>query len=596
MDTYSSTLPAIYTNIASLLRTKGIISPEISLERPDDPSHGDMCVNIALRYAKELKQNPKVLAEEIGQYLSGQRIDGISDIQVVSPGFVNIFFTNDFFVGVLREIEIQANSFGKNDSQKGKKWVIEHTSPNPNKAIHLGHLRNNLVGMSAAHLLEWSGAAVVYDAIDNNRGIAIAKMMYGFLVHMRKDKNTLADNDYWVSHPKEWYVPEELDLLPDLFVTKCYTLGEVDFKNVQGADQHIRDMVLKWEANDENTWKLWSHVLSFSYQGMNRTLKRLGNRWDNVWHEHEHYTMGKEFVKRGLEKGVFKKLEDGAVVTNLLEYDIPDTILLKKDGTSLYITQDIALTDLKKKKFNADKLVWVIGPEQSLAMKQLFAVCEQLEIGSVNDFTHVSYGYVGLKDEDGKFKRMSSRAGTVVLLDDVIDAVKESVLQILNRDERGGLENKQDTAEDLALAAVKFSILKSDRHKDIAFDINQSVETKGDSGVYVLYTCARAKSILRKANDADITLENKIVPSGLGVARLLMFFPDIVKRSADSLSVHHVANFLLELCAAFNSWYAQEIILDGTPQQGSKLAIVRAVVQIIENGLGIMGIKVIEKV
>ena len=398
--------------------------------------------------------------------------------------------------------------------------------------------------------------------------------------------------------------------MPDIFATQCYVLGEKDFKSSPAVEQNVRDLVLRWEAHDKPVWKLWSHVLAYSYEGIERTLARLGNRWDKVWHEHEHYEDGKKFVKKGLAASIFKKLDDGAVLTDLARFNIPDTILLKNDGTALYITQDIALTALKKKTYRADKLVWVIGPEQALAMKQLFAICEQLGIGARADFTHIPYGYVGLSDSDGNFQKMSSREGTVVLIDDVIDAAREKILAVLKENAAGEKSAEKidprkqvETAEKLALAAVKFSILKSERTRDIAFDVQQSVETKGDSGVYVLYTYARAKSIVRKAQHRPKM--RPIAPkqekmdefaAQRDISRLLIFFPQVVARSLADFSVHHIAQFLLELSAAFNAWYAHEMILDGGPNEQQKLALVAATAQVIKNGLAIMGISTVEEI
>jgi len=234
-----------------------------------------------------------------------------------------------------------------------------------------------------------------------------------------------------------------------------------------------------------------------------------------------------------------------------------------------------------------------VCPEQSLAFTQLFAVCEQLGIGKIEDFTHVSYGYVGLKGEDGGFKRMSSRAGTVVLIDDVIDGVKETILQRFASDEK---ETNEETAETLALGAVKFAFLKSDRTQDMTFDVEQSVDIQGDSGMYVLYTFVRTQSILRKAGartQAELTpTEGKIEHS---LVRNLLYFEDVIKKSADDLSVHHIAQYLLELSSEFNSWYAKDVVLDGSVSEEYKLAITKAVGITLQNGLRILGIQTVDK-
>lgn len=592
---------AISAAISDFFKKQGVAEPEIVLEQPVFAVHGDISSNACLRYARELGKNPLEIANELAGYLREQKkiASAVTEIRVVAPGYVNFSFTLDFFAGVVKEI-IKSKNFGANKNLAGQKWVVEHTSPNPNKAMHLGHLRNNLVGTSLVNLLEWNGATVKTDVIMNDRGIAIAKMMYGFLISMQKNSETPGVDgvsvEKWIDNPENWHSPESLGVLPDIFVTECYLAGEKAFRESSDTEQKVRDLVVRWESHDKKVWTLWKHVLSFSYAGIERTLARLGNReFDKIWYESEHYEEGKQWVEKGLAAGIFKKLEDGAVVSDLSAYNLADTILLKNDGTSLYITQDLALTALKKKTYKADKLVWVVGPEQALAFKQLFAVCEQLGIGKREDFTHVPYGYVGLKDGEGNFQKMSSREGTVVLIDDVIDAAREKISAIAE-------DLPAETAEKLALAAVKFSILKSDRNQEISFDVKQSVEINGDSGVYVLYTYARLKSLLRKAgnaaaksatNSAENIFQNE---KAKDIARLVSFFPNIVARSFDIMSAHHVAQSMLAVCGAFNAWYANDTILDGSENQSAKLALVAAVAAVLENGLAILGVETVEEI
>tara|TARA_B100000508_G_scaffold59047_1_gene45824 strand:+ start:1250 stop:3034 length:1785 start_codon:yes stop_codon:yes gene_type:complete len=575
---------------------QGIANPTVHLERASKADFGEYACNIALRYAKDLKRRPLQIAEEIAIVLDQAQIEGVDKFVVVAPGFINVHFSlkalSDNAVSIIKA----GDQFGQNQHCQGKKWVIEHTSPNPNKAMHLGHMRNNLVGMGIVRLLERSGAEVVADAIDNNRGIAIAKLMYGYLAHQKKGKQP-TDISYWSEHKAEWLTPEEKNIKPDLFVTECYVAAEADIKD-DAVEKSVRQMVIDWEAGDEATWELWQHVLNYAYQGIERTLNRLGSRWDRVWHEHEHYQKGKDYVEKGLETGVFQKLEDGAVLTELEEqYGIPDTVVLKQDGTSLYITQDIALTDLKKKTYGAENLVWVVGPEQSLAFRQLFAVCEQLGIGELDDFTHVTYGYVGLKDEDGSFKKMSSRAGTVVLIDDVIDEVKATVLKRFKEDGRHEGDEAEELAEKLAIAAVKFSFLRSDRTQDLSFDVKQSVDVHGDSGMYVMYSYVRTQSIIDKySGEIDVITTFEEVGEATPVLRTLLYYPDVLEKSLADLSVHHIAQYLLELCGEFNSWYAKETILDGSDQEKNRMVIVSAVATTIKNALDVLGIETVSKI
>lgn len=580
-------LQAITDAVELFFRTeKDIGGAVVQLERPH-PERGDVAVSSALKYAKQLHMNALDLAEELAAYLLEKDIDVIDTVETARPGFVNIRLSSSFFNAIVADVLEKREDWGKSALRAGEKWVIEHTSPNPNKAMHLGHLRNNLIGMSLAYLIEWEGAEVVRDAVDNNRGIAIAKVMWGYLSHMKKEGET-TDIRYWSLHRDEWFTPEEKGLTPDRFITECYILGEADSKNAE-KEAEIRKLVLTWEAGNVDTRALWEYVLGYSYQGMQRTLARLGNTWDVVWHEHDYYEEGKRWVQKGLQRGVFKTLEDGAVLSDLSQYGIPDTILLKNDGTSLYITQDIALTAMKKDAYKADKLVWVIGPEQSLATKQLFAIAEQLGIGNREDFIHVSYGYVGLADENG-FKRMSSREGTVVLIDDVIDAVKRKVTQRMERED-------EDSAEKLAVGAVKFAILKAHKDQQLAFDVEKSVDVRGDSGVYLLYTYARIRSILRKAAEKGIQpLLGEGMDSGLAVSRLLPVFLTAVVRSDQDLSTHHVAQYLLELSSLFNKWYNEEHILDGGEAETHKVAVAEAVSIVLKNGLSLLGIETLEEI
>jgi arginyl-tRNA synthetase len=576
------------------LRERGVTEPVVQLERTADIKFGEYSLNVAMRYSKELKRAPLELAQELTEHMQAAGLKSVDRIEFVPPWFINVYLAPELFVQQVETVLAQGEHFGQLQTHAGEKWVIEHTSPNPNKAMHLGHLRNNLVGMGLVRLLNFAGAEVMSDCVYNDRGIAIAKVMYGFLAHMRKSPETPVTVEQFIAQPAEWYSPAELDIKPDVFVAQCYVQGEEDFNAMPEVEQSVRKMVVDWEARDENVWTLWRHVLQYAYQGNELVLSRLGSHWDKVWYEHEHYQKGKDYVQEGLKKGVFQELEDGAVLTNLeAAYGLPDTVLLKNDGTSLYITQDLALTDLKKKSYEADKLVWVVGPEQSMSFKQLFASCEQLGIGKVADFTHVTYGYVGLKGADGGFQKMSSRAGTVVLIDDVIDGVKENILERFAADEK---EQNEETAEILALGAVKFAFLKSDRTQDMTFDPEQSVDVQGDSGMYVLYTYVRTQSILRKAGDRTLaTFTPTEANAEYPLVRTLLYFEDVVAKAASDLSVHHIAQYLLELSSEFNSWYAKDVVLDGSTSEEYKLALTKAVGITLQNGLRILGIETVDK-
>ncbi len=598
--------------IENYLKENGFENIPVDLSLPVHTQHGNFTTNIALRLVKLNKENskmvsnaesPKEIAQNICNYLNKNNKGVIEKTEIAGPGLINIYLSNNANKILLENIISKSEDNFKLNTDTGIHWVIEHTSPNPNKAMHLGHLRNNLVGMSLSNLIEVCGGQVTRDAVDNNRGIAIAKAMYGFLVLMKKQdgENLLQD---WINNPEWWYTPTEKGIRPDVFVADCYVGCSDLIKNdATGEIENIvRQMVVDWENKDADTWKLWQQILDYSHAGMDMTLSRLGNKWDKVWHEHEHYQAGKEYVDLGLKKGIFKKLDDGAVLTQIEEgYNIPETILLKNDGTALYITQDIALTDLKKKYYNADKLVWVIGPEQSLAMKQMFAVCEQLGIGKLSDFIHITYGYMGLKDIDGNFKKMASRDGTVLLIDDLIDTVKEKISNVIG--DRLQIIDDKDLVEKIALAATKFSILKCEKNMNMAFDINESINITGDSGVYVLYTVARIKSILREGENRGIKTEGSEFVRTIDITgdiakdvlRKIHSYKIMLGNCREHLSTHPVAHYLLELASTFNSWYAVEKILDDSDTVPEKLAILYTVEKTMTEALHILGIETVEK-
>ncbi|MBP6925445.1 MAG: arginine--tRNA ligase [Candidatus Pacebacteria bacterium] len=579
----------LQSHIERALRELGIEPAPFVLEHPADMSHGDYACNVAMVLAKKLGENPHSLAEKIANTLQELAIDEVESVTVAGPGFINITLARNFFTQSLQNIIEVGPRYGSSDIYKGQTWLIEHTSPNPNKAMHLGHLRNNLTGMAIGNIATFVGVHTILDMVDNNRGIAIAKLMWGYLKFAHKQGKEIADVAYWFQHQSEWKNPITEGRRPDLFVDQLYVQGSEDFKNSE-VEEQVRNFVVLWEDNDEYIRALWKTVLDFSYQGQDMTLARLGNRWDYKWHEHEHYQEGKDLVTEGLAKGIFTKLEDGAILTTLESYNIPDTIVQKKDGTSLYITQDLALTRLKKEKFNPDKMFWVIGPEQALAMKQVFAVSEQLGTGKYEDFIHISYGYMSLKGEG----KMSSREGNVVYIDALIDQTKDALRENI-------ADMDANLAEQVALAAIKFSILRTGRTVDMAFDLKNSISTEGDSGPYLQYTYARCQSVVQKAQEMGlisregvtiIAPENNITP----VERLLCRFPEVVLLSAQEQTPHHIANYALELSRAFNSFYAQTKLLDQENKYAAyNVMMVQAVAQVVSNSLRLLGIQAPEK-
>ena len=561
-----------------------------TIDIPTDKTKADLVTNIAFGIAKKIKRQPLEIAEEIVLILKkNEELQSLFSFSFASPGFINIFTSNKLINFLLEDIINNKDIYGKNNLLSGQKWVIEHTSPNPNKAMHIGHLRNNLIGTMLSRICGMCGAEVIQDCVDNDRGIAIAKAMWGFLKFKKKDGEKNKDVTYWVGHEDEWFSPSELFIKADHFVGECYLLGSEDFSSSPQSEAEVRDFVVRWENQDKDIWKLWEKIINYGHLGIEQTLARLGSKWDKVWHEHDHYFLGKDLVQHGVEIGIFKKLENLAILTNLEKYSLPDTILLKSDGTSLYITQDIALTKLKKEFYHADKLVWIIGPEQSLAMKQVFATCEQLGVGSIEDFVHITYGLVNIVDETGKIKKMSSRGGDLILIDDFINNIKNSLLE-------SGRGYSDQEAEKIALGAIKYSILKPSRSSSVVIDLKKSIDFNGDSGVYLLYTYSRIKSLLLKKpiyesrNFSFDDSEKKILLE-------LLYFPIIIKNSLTDYSTSSTVEYVLELAHLFNALYANErFITDDIVRTDRKMSLAKAVLVVFDIVFEIIGIEPPEKV
>lgn len=582
--TYNDITDRLQTSVADAIRRAFDVTdlPVVEVAIPTNTDKADLVTNIAFQLAKPLSMSPLVIAQTLVQHLAEASDIYIAD--AAAPGFINFRLTDAALLGVLDTIEADGEQFGSNQILNGQTWLIEHTSPNPNKAMHVGHLRNNLIGMAVARIAKFSGAHVICDCVDNNRGIAIAKAMWGYLVYKKRDAQRVDDVAYWARHTDEWITPEEVGVKPDHFVGTCYTLGAEDAKMSHEVDAKIRDLALRWEAHDADVWKLWERIIGYAHEGILSTLDRVGNHWDHVWHEHEHYEQGRELVLSGLEKGIFRKLDDGAVLSNLESYNIPDTILLKSDGTSLYITQDLALTKLKKNTYKADKLLWVIGPEQSTAMKQVFAICEQLGIGNLDAFVHLPYGLVSIVDESGARKKMSSRGGNTLLIDDLIDTVKAALLE-------AGREYTEEDAEKIAVSTVKYAILKPSRTTDTAIDIHQAISLEGDSGLYLLYTHARMNTLLHKSQESHQTIQN--VSFSHDEHELIVQMLYMQQRVQDALQTYSpnvIVEYLLNMAHDFNNLYAKErFITEDTISTQRKIALTKALSQVFQNCLTLLG-------
>lgn len=559
----------------------------IRLLKPQNKDFGD--------YSFHLKSSPglqNLPVNKIREDLTSHK--DLFEAVTIDGDFVNLKLSNPIVITQLQSICEGTSFVNLIENRKKETWLIEHTSPNPNKAMHLGHLRNNLLGEALAKIWSKIDITVIKDCVDNDRGIAIAKLMWGYLKFARKTADVPIELDYWHAHKNQWELPEDLSQDPGRFIETLYVQANDDVESNKASEAVVRAMVVDWEHEDAKVWDLWKLVLSFSYQSQERTLKRLGSSFDKVWHEHDHYKEGKNYVEKGLKEGVFTKTAEGTVITNLEKYGFTDSVLIKSDGTSLYLTQDIALTALKIKTFTPDRLFWVIGNEQSLAMQQVFSVCEQLGIVKKDDCTHISYGLISIK---GKGK-MSSRKGNVIFIEDLLDEVRERIVQ--SRLQITGKTLGADLAESLALGAVKYSILKVSRNSNIAFDIEESINFEGNSGPYLQYTHARIQSILKKADSKgafSVANDSPGIAGNGELPRHLLHFPEIVAEAAASYGPHLICNYAYDLAKTFNTFYESTSILKATGESRNFLiALTHMTAQVLQECLALLGIEAPQQV
>jgi arginyl-tRNA synthetase len=623
----------IKKDLTKALKTLRLPAEKIQLEHPANPEHGDYATNIALA---TFKQRPKALREETklpvdwaNKLVNTWRLSGLPEylakIEVVKPGFINLWLKNEVFGRELERVLAEAGECGSSADFKGKKILLEHTSPNPQTTIMFGHLRNNFLGMTMSKIFESLGAKVTKDCVVNDRGVHLCRAMWGYLVFGQKksslkkskllDYKKISDSqikkqsakadwksllDDWTKKKSNWFTPTDLKLKSDHANLIWYVLGSKAYSLLPEAKEQVGEMLVAWEGDDKKILQLWRQLLDWSAKGYEETYKRVGSVHDYIWYESDHWQKGKEIVEEGLKKKIFRKSE-GAIVTDLAKYHLPDTVVVKSDGTALYITQDLALTKLKIKKFPSDLYIWDVSAEQNLYFKQLFAVCEQLGIGKREKFFHLSYALINFKGG----KRMSTRRGDVVKGDEVLEELHQRARELIkstDQELRGKLDKKQleKLAETVALGAIKYSLLKYGRETTIYFDIDESLALEGNSGPYLQYTYARCRSVLRRAgiSNFQFPISNlKFNTEETTLLRTLYKFPEIIREAGKNYAPNLICNFLYDLAQKYNLFYNKHSILKAKNQKSKefRLALTAGVSQILQNGLNLLGITAPER-
>mgnify|MGYP001040829007 CR=1 FL=1 len=566
--------------------------PAVEFQPTRKDFEGDVTV-VVFPMLRFVKGNPVQIGERIGAFLK-EEVDQVTDYNVVK-GFLNLVISDAFYLRFFNTV--------KSEAQYG--WVpqgpeaimVEYSSPNTNKPLHLGHIRNNLLGYSVAEILKAAGKKVYKTQIINDRGIHICKSMLAWQrfgngetpqsTGLKGDK--LVGN-YYVAFDKAY--KEEVAEMTAKGMDG--NLAEKEAPILQEAQQ----MLQRWEAGDTEVVDLWKKMNGWVYEGFELTYKNLGVDFDTLYYESDTYLLGKEFVREGLEKEVFFKKEDGSVWCDLTEEGLDEKIVLRSDGTAVYMTQDIG-TAIQRVKDHPDinGMVYTVGNEQDYHFKVLFLILKKLGFSWAERLYHLSYGMVDLPS--GKMK---SREGTVVDADDLMAEMTRTAAEIseeLGKLEEYTLEEKQELYQMIGLGALKYYILKVDPKKRILFNPEESVDFQGNTGPFIQYTYARIQSILRKADEMGIDHTAMVEVEQLHakekeLLKQLQLFPETIQAAATNYSPALVANYIYELVKEFNSFYQQVSILgevDETKRQ-FRVALSKKVGEVIKLGFGLLGIQV----
>ena len=551
---------------------------------------------VVFPFLKMSKKAPEATAEEIGQYLK-EHCSAISGYNVVK-GFLNLSIGGNAWINVLNEIDANPHYGEKPVTDKSPLVMIEYSSPNTNKPLHLGHVRNNLLGWSLAQIMTANGNKVVKTNIVNDRGIHICKSMLAWLKWGNGEtpessgkKGDHLIGDYYVAFDKH-YREEVKELM-------AKGMSEEEAKNEAPLIKEAHEMLVKWEQNDPEVRGLWRKMNEWVYAGFDETYKALGVGFDKIYYESDTYLEGKEKVEEGLKKGLFYRREDGSVWADLTGEGLDEKLLLRSDGTSVYMTQDIGTAKLRFQDYPIDQMIYVVGNEQNYHFQVLSILLDKLGFKWGKDLVHFSYGMVELPN--GKMK---SREGTVVDADDLMqlmvdDALKTS--QELGKFNDMSDDERKEIARIVGMGALKYFILKVDARKNMLFNPEESIDFNGNTGPFIQYTYARIRSILRKAeaeglvaktndsislNEKEIALIQKMSEYGAAVAQ-----------AGKDYSPSGIANYCYELTKAFNQFYHDYSILGAETQELKqlRLALAKNVAKTIKNGMSLLGIEVPER-
>lgn len=559
---------------------------------PNFREQGDFSL-VVFPLVKILKKSPEELAKQIGEHI----VANTSEVESYSvvKGFLNLKIVNTFWLEFLKNTFVVEN-FGKQNAGNSAPIVVEFSSPNTNKPLHLGHIRNNLLGYSISKILEAAGNNVVKVNLVNDRGIHISKSMLAWKLfgNNASPESTGKKGDKLVG---DFYVLFDKKLKEEIATLKLRGMTEDEATAHSTLMAAARDLLVKWENHDEETWAIWAMMNNWVYKGFDVTYKRLGVEFEKTYHESETYLLGKSIVEEGLKKGVLYKKADNSVWIDLTQEGLDEKLLLRADGTSVYMTQDLGTAQLRYDDYNPAGLIYVVGNEQNYHFDVLKLVLKKLGKEWAEKIFHLSYGMVELPE--GKMK---SREGTVVDADDLIDEMvstaKEMTLE-LGKIEDFESKEASELYRVVGLGALKYFILKVDPKKNMMFNPKESIDFNGNTGPFIQYTHARIKSVLRKAEGVEVSFNINMVshPKENSLMILNYLFPQTVSQAANEYAPSVIANYLYELAKEYNQFYHELTILkeEDTEKKNLRLALSMMTSNVLKTGMKLLGIDVPEK-
>ena len=564
----------------------------LQLQKTRSEFEGNLTL-VVFPFVKAAKKSPEQTGQEIGEYLV-QNCDAISKFNVVK-GFLNLSIADSAWLTLLADIDADEHYGHRNVDENSPLVMIEYSSPNTNKPLHLGHVRNNLLGWSLAQIMQANGNKVVKTNIVNDRGIHICKSMLawqkwgnGETPETSGKKGDHLIGDYYVAFDKH-YREEIKELM-------AQGMDEETAKQEAPLIKEAHEMLVKWEQNDPEVRALWEKMNNWVYAGFDETYKKMGVSFDKIYYESQTYLKGKAKVEEGLAKGLFERHEDNSVWADLTNEGLDQKLLLRSDGTSVYMTQDIGTAEMRFQDYPIDKMIYVVGNEQNYHFQVLSILLDRLGFKWGKELTHFSYGMVELPN--GKMK---SREGTVVDADDLMQLMVDDARRV--SDEAGKNvdmteEEKQEIARIVGMGALKYFILKVDARKNMLFNPEESIDFNGNTGPFIQYTHARIRSILRKAPSmTSLSSTTSLSSKEIELIQKMSEYGAAVEQAGKDYSPSGIANYCYELTKVFNQFYHDYSILNEEDEQKkqTRLVIARNVAKILKNGMGLLGIEVPER-